>query len=132
MTPPSNPGADKVSQANVDNWARSLFGRVDAKDPDGWLEYLSDDARFRFGNAPPLAGKDAIKDGVSSFFSSLSAIRHDIAEVWKSSDAVICRGEVTYTRLNGSTLTVPFANVFKLQPDGLVREYLIYADTSKL
>ena len=132
MTPPSDQGAIKLSHSNGDNWARSLFGRIDAKDPDGWLEYLSDDARFCFGNAPPLVGKDAIGDGVSAFFSSLSAIRHNIAEVWKSSDAVICRGEVTYTRLNGSTLTVPFANVFKLQPDGLVREYLIYADTSEL
>ena len=132
MTPPSDPVATQVSQANVDDWVRSLFERVDARDVDGWLEYLSDDVRFRFGNALPLAGKDAIRDGVRLFFSSLSAIRHHIAEVWKTSDTVICRGEVTYARRNGSTLTVPFANVFKLEPDGLVREYLIYADTSEL
>ena len=44
---------------------------------------------------------------------------------------MICRGEVTYTRLDGSTLSVPFVNVLKLE-GSLIRDYLIYADTSEL
>jgi hypothetical protein len=40
-------------------------------------------------------------------------------------------GEVTYTRHDGSRLSVPFANIFKL--DGTrVREYLVFADVSPL
>jgi hypothetical protein len=40
-------------------------------------------------------------------------------------------GQVTYTRHDGSQLSVPFANVLKL--DGTrVREYLVFADASTL
>ena len=122
----------KSEQAITDDWSRSLFARVDARDTDGWLAYFCNVARFCFGNAPPLMGNDAIRIGVDAFFSSLSAIRDDIVEVWTSSDAVICRGGVTDTRPEGSTLSVLFANVFKLKVNGLVREHLIYGDISKL
>lgn len=116
----------------TDEWVRALFARIDARDTDGWLEYLRNDARFCFGNAPPVEGKSAIRNAVSAFFTSLSSIEHDIAEIWTPSDTVICRGAVTYTRLDGSSLIVPFANVLKLDDNSLIRDYLIFADTSNL
>lgn len=122
----------KGQQIGSADWLRGLFDRIDAKDTSGWLEYLSRDARFCFGNAPPQAGKDAIRNGVNAFFSSLSGIRHDIVDSWTFGDAVICRGEVIYTRPDSGKLTIPFANVFKFDGRGLIHEYLIYADTSRL
>jgi ketosteroid isomerase-like protein len=116
---------------NRDEWTRDLFRCVDAKDSDGWLEFLAADARFRFGNAPAVQGKDAIREAVSAFFASISELRHELVEIWNHADAVICRGDVIYTRLDGSTLIAPFANVLKLQ-DNLIRDYLIYADVSDL
>lgn len=114
-----------------DEWVRKLFRCVDARDSDGWLRFLAPDACFRFGNAPVVAGRDAIYEAVSTFFASISALRHDLVETWDLPDAVICRGEVTYTRLDGSTLIIPFVNVLKLE-DNLIDDYLIYADVSEL
>ena len=116
---------------NRDEWIRDLFRCVDAKDCDGWLEFLAPDARFRFGNAAMVEGRGAIGEAVTAFFTSISALRHDLEDTWWHSDALICRGEVTYRRLDGSTLTVPFANVLKLD-DKLIHDYRIYADTSEL
>lgn len=114
-----------------EQWIHDLFRCVDARDSDGWVEFLAPDACFRFGNAPSVEGKSAIREAVSTFFASISGLRHDLAEIWYHPDSVICRGEVTYTRLDGSTLAVPFVNVLKL--DGtLIRDYLVYADTSEL
>lgn len=114
-----------------DEWVRELFRCVDAMDGDGWVKFLAPDACFRFGNAPVVKGNGAIRDAVLAFFASISNLRHDLAETWHLPDAVICRGDVTYTRLDGSTLSVPFANVLKL--DGsLIRDYLIYVDASEL
>lgn len=126
------PAVKKARHGGTAEWLRALFDHIDAKDANGWLEYLSQDARFCFGNAPPVEGEVAIRDGVKAFFSRLLAVKHDIAEIWTPPGAVICRGEVTYTRPDGSILTVPFANVFKLDDEGLIRDYLIYADTSRL
>ncbi len=128
---PGEPEIRRIGTGSGD-WVRALFDRIDAKDTNGWLEYLSNDARFYFGTAPPVDGKNAIRGAVSEFLSTLAAINHEIAETWSSSDAVICRGHVNYTRQDGSALNVPFANVFKLDDNGLIREYLIYVDISKL
>jgi len=116
---------------NREQWARDLFRCVDAKDTDGWLAFLAPDARFRFGNGPVVEGKGAIREAVVAFFASISALRHELADLWHYPDAVICRGEVTYTRLDGSTLGIPFVNVLKVEGD-LIHDYFIYADTSDL
>ena len=41
------------------------------------------------------------------------------------------QGQVTYTRHDGSQLSVPFANIFKLR-DNLIEEYRIFGDFSAL
>ena len=114
-----------------DEWIRDLFRCVDAKDIDGWLEFLTPDAHFRFGNAATVEGKSAVRDAVIAFFASISELRHDLAETWIHFDAVICHGEVTYTRLDGSALSIPFVNVLRMEGD-LIRDYLVYADASEL
>ncbi|NOY06437.1 MAG: nuclear transport factor 2 family protein [Chlorobi bacterium] len=112
-------------------WLGKLFDTIDNKDADGFVAFLTEDATFTFGNADPVQGKTAIKELLIGFFGSIKAIRHEILDVWTHPDAVISRGTVTYTRHDSSTLTVPFANIFKME-NNLVREYLIYVDTSQL
>jgi ketosteroid isomerase-like protein len=112
-------------------WVTPLFHALDAFDADTFASFLTDEASFVFGNAEPMRGKLAIRDVVADFFTSISAIRHDLLETWTLSQEVICRGIVTYTRHSGSQLRVPFANIFKLR-NGLIQDYLIYVDNSQL
>jgi ketosteroid isomerase-like protein len=112
-------------------WVTTLFHALDAFDADTFASFLTDDATFVFGNAEPVRNKQAIRDVVAGFFTSINAIRHDLLETWTLPQVVICRGTVTYTRHNGSQLRVPFANIFKLQ-NGLIHDYLIYVDNSQL
>ncbi len=116
---------------NGDGWIRDLLRCLDAKDSEGWLAFLAPDARFRFGNAAMVEGKSAIREAVTAFFASISEMRHDLVEVWDHSNTVIFRGEVPYSRLDGSTLTIPFLNVLKLE-GSLIHDYLVYVDTSEL
>jgi ketosteroid isomerase-like protein len=108
-----------------------LFRRIDAKDTARFLEFLSADVSFRFGNAPPVAGHAAVAQAVDGFFASVRALRHRLVDTWQRRDSLVCQGEVTYTRHDGSEITLPFANIFRLR-DGLVHEYLIYADVAPL
>ncbi len=112
-------------------WVASLFVAIDAMDGARFAEFLTEDAVFRFGNAAPVCGKAAIRDAVGGFFASIGGLRHRLCETWAHADAVVMHGETTYTRHDGSELSVPFANVFKLE-GSLVREYLIFADASRL
>lgn len=113
------------------DWVNSLFAAIDRQDAEAFAGFLAEDACFIFGNLPALTGREAIREFVAGFFASIRAISHYVPDSWQSGDALTCRGEVTYTRLDGSTLTVPFANVFLMSGDR-VRDYRIYADTSAL
>ncbi len=108
-----------------------LFRSIDEMDADRFVSYLARDAVFRFGNGPEVRGSDAIRAAVAGFFGTIAALEHRITDTWAQPGAVICRGEVTYTRKDGTRLTVPFADVFGMR-EGQIVDYRIYMDVSPL
>jgi uncharacterized protein (TIGR02246 family) len=113
------------------NWMRELFQTIDTNDPAGFASFLTDDASFVFANAEPVKGKEAVREAVAGFLSSITGLRHEVFDTWERPDAVVCHGQITYTRHDTSQLIVPFANVFKMR-EGLIWDYLIYVDISEL
>jgi ketosteroid isomerase-like protein len=116
---------------NDANWMKRLFAAIDGKDADAFVGFLTEDALFAFGNLPPVPGKAAIREMLVGFFGSIRALRHEVTDAWTLPDVFVAIGQVTYTRHDGSALSVPFADVLRMKK-GLVREYLIYVDASRL
>ena len=108
-----------------------LFVSIDAMDTEGFLGFVAADAEFRFGSAPPVRGHAPIRAAVDGFFSSIAALSHDLQRIVADDDTVVCEGEVTYTRHDGSTIALPFCNVFETD-DGLITLYRIYIDVAPL
>jgi hypothetical protein len=96
---------------------RAMFGPADQLDLAGWATCLANDVHFRFGNAEPVHGRQAVQDVVGPFFDSIAGLRHDLLRDWSIDDTVIQELEVTYTRHDGSTLTVPAVNILRIQHD---------------
>jgi ketosteroid isomerase-like protein len=109
----------------------ALFRAIDARDGAAFVSFLTEDAVFRFGSAPPVDGRDAIKASVEAFFGSIAGLAHHVTKVVQDGDSLICEGEVTYERHDGSKVTLPFANVLDCEAD-LVRHYKIYMDATPL
>ncbi len=109
----------------------ALFSAIDAMDLDRFLACLTEDAEFRFGSAPPVHGRTAINEAVGGFFASNAGLTHRLDKTLSSGDTLVCEGEVTYTRHDGSRITLPFANVFETEGD-LISHYKIYADVGPL
>jgi ketosteroid isomerase-like protein len=113
------------------NWVNQLFAAIDRKDANEFASFLTEDASFQFGNVELVRGKGAIGQAVAGFLDSFRALHHEVIETWHHADAVICRGQVTYTRHDGSRLTVPFADILRMRGE-LVCDYLVYIDASRL
>jgi len=126
-----NSAASEALRFEAEEWATRLFQCIDDKDLASFQSFLLDDVLFRFGNAPVQMGKPAAVAAVDSFFDSVRSLRHEPVNVWSAEGSVICHGTVTYTRHDGTFLTVPFANVFRVAGDR-IREYLIFVDVSEL
>jgi ketosteroid isomerase-like protein len=76
-------------------------------------------------------GRAAIEQTVRHFFASIRRSRHRVGRVWTGADAVALEGTVTYTRLDGSEVTLPFADTLVLRGER-ISEYNIYIDTAPL
>lgn len=108
-----------------------LFKTIDEMNSDMFITFLTDDAQFRFGNAPAVEGKSAIRDAVAGFFGTIKGISHKNINLWVNPDSVLYEGEVTYTRHDGSTLTIPFFNKFGIVGNK-IKDYFIYIDITPL
>lgn len=116
-----------TSRQSIDD----LFSRIDAKDVDGFLDCLHPEVSFRFGNAEPVQGVGDLRATLEGFFGALEGIQHQLEQVWVTGRDAISHGRVTYTRLDGSRLSVPFANIFRYHGNR-IRDYRIFVDNSAL
>lgn len=112
-------------------WLERLFAVVDAGDTAGFVNFLTPDAVFRFGNAPRVVGAPAIGAAVTGFFAAIGSSRHRLINILCQERSAVCEGEVTYTRHDGSAVSYPFANVFEFCGDKIAM-YRIYIDNSTL
>ena len=108
-----------------------MFAAIDAKDTAAFVAYLTDDAIFRFGSAPAVNGRAAIRDAVESFFATIAGSTHAIEKTLCEGATRVVEGEVTYTRQDGSHITLPFTDVLEYEGD-LIAQYKIYIDVGPL
>ena len=110
---------------------QTLFADIDSMDPDRFASHLAEDAGMRFGNTDPVRGRDAIRDTWAAFCNGVAGVSHDIVERWESGDATIIEAEVTYERLDGTSVTVPVVTIYRAE-DELIDDYRIFIDLAPL
>jgi limonene-1,2-epoxide hydrolase len=113
------------------DWLADLFSSIDSQDTARFKGFLADDAEFRFGSAPAVVGREQIGAAVDGFFASIAGCQHDVPSTWSTGDSIVCEGEVTYRRHDGSEITLPFVNVFNMS-GRLIARYKIYIDIGPL
>ncbi len=107
----------------------AIFADIDAFDPDKFVARLTPDAKFRFANADPATGREAVKEAVAGFFSTIDGLTHHILNVYESGETVIVQIDVEYRRKDGKSVTVPNADILVFDGD-LVRDWQIYIDVT--
>ena len=100
-----------------------------SKSPDEFASYFTEDAFYRFSNTPPLIGRQKIRDSSVYFRQKVKAVSHEIKSMWEMGDTVICEMDVTYTRNDGTVLTIPCTDIIRMEGE-LFRELQIYMDIS--
>lgn len=108
-----------------------LFATIDSMDTSGFVARLTPGAEFRFGNAPAANGSAQIGEAVGAFFATIAGLRHELSKVIADGDSLACEGNVTYTRHDGTQVSIPFADTFVFDGD-LIDSYRIYIDIAPL
>jgi ketosteroid isomerase-like protein len=108
-----------------------LFEDIDSMDPDRFAAHLADDVIMRFGNAEPVRGRDAVRDAWAGFCQGIDGVSHSLVERWESGSGTVVEAQVTYTRKDGGTVTVPVATIYR-ERDGAIADYRIFIDLAPL
>ena len=107
-----------------------VLGLIDTMDVRGFGELLAEDARAVFGNAEPMIGRGGITAGLSEFYTTIAAVRHEVVNTWTSEAHTIAHANVTYRRLDGKQVTVPSATIYHANDAGKIDDYRIFIDLS--
>jgi hypothetical protein len=96
-----------------------LLDEVDSKRAAAFASYFTKDGTLRWGNFEPVVGRLAITEFTEGFFSLIVSVRHDVDDYWQvEGDRTVTTGRVTFTRHEGSEVTVPFMTLSLFTPDG--------------
>jgi hypothetical protein len=110
----------------------TLFSDIDSLDPDRFAAHLAEDVQFRFGNARPVVGRDAVRDTWAEFCTTVDGVEHHPLAQWDVGDAVVAEADVVYTRKRGDRVTVPVVTIYRNGGDGLIEDYRVFIDLAPL
>ena len=115
----------------MSQWIERVYRAVDSKDIEGYVQFFTEDCSFRFANAEPVKGKDGIRQALGQFFPAIKGLRHDNVATWNPPGFEMVEANVTYTRHDDSTVTVPAVTIYRMQGN-LAKDCRIFVDLAPL
>jgi ketosteroid isomerase-like protein len=117
--------------AAMEDRIRAMFAAADRGDASAFLEFLTADASFTFGNHSPAIGAEAIAVAFNAFIDSIGSLRHEFVGMWNVGNVWIVEQRVHYIDAWGRLHDLPCTNVLRCRADR-VYDYRIYMDVSPL
>jgi ketosteroid isomerase-like protein len=124
------PLASRTAEAAARTWVQSFVDAVDTLDVDKVLCFFGDSSTWTYGNNPPMTSLAEMRATMGGFHESIAGISHVLGTCFAPREGVIvAEFEVTYTRLDTSSVTIPASGFYELK-DGLIHVYRVYVDVS--
>ena len=113
------------------DFASEVYEAVDSKHEQRLARFLTENCTFVYANSEPVVGREYIAESSKNFMALIAGIKHQLLDVWAFDNVIVSRLEVTYTRKDASTLTVPAVTIWRMR-DGQIDDYRIYIDVAPL
>ena len=110
---------------------KDLYQAVDNKDLNYLTNHLSENVKFRIGNNQAIENKQEALEANKGFFSSIHSMLHTLEKIVEKGKDLMCYGTVDYQRLDGTKHSAYFSTFLTIE-DGLIEDYLVFADVSGL
>ena len=98
------------------------------------MKLFAEDATYQFGNYPAAVGIDQSQQAAaSSHMDFIKSATFDVKNMIEPGGGVVaCEMDITYLTTDGRTITLPCADLFRFNEQGLVREMRIFMDAGPL
>jgi hypothetical protein len=111
------------------HWFSDLYANVDAMRLDAFVAGLSPDVEVVVGNNPAMKGREAVKQGIGHFWSTIAGLKHHFVNVVEEQGLTVLEAKVDYQRKDGREVTVPVVTVLERNGE-LVKSMRIYLDVA--
>ena len=108
-----------------------LFTDIDSMEPERFSQHLAEDVTMRFGSGAPIHGREAARDAWAGFCEGVDGVSHEHLRRWESDAGTVAEANVTYTKQDGSSVTVPVVTIYT-EGDGGIDDYRIFIDLAPL
>ena len=105
-----------------------MFADIDRMDAHAWASHLAPDAVMRLGNDEPVYGRDRCRDVMAAFYDRIDGVHHHTIAQWEHGEATIVEASVTYTRADGTDVTLPSVTIYRTDAQDLISDYRVYTD----
>jgi ketosteroid isomerase-like protein len=112
-------------------WYQEFYDAIESGDVPAMRRLMTHDTSLRLGNRPAIDGIEAVIEASQHFWSLITSMKHSFETVIEGGDTTMFESSVLYTRLDGSTITIPAATAIDRR-DGLVSAQRIYVDVTPL
>jgi len=98
------------------------------------MTLFAEDATYQFGNYPVAVGIDQIKQAAaSSHMDFIKSATFDVKSMIEAGGGVVaCEMDIKYVTTDGRTITLPCADLFRFNEQGLVSQMRIFMDAGPL
>jgi len=98
------------------------------------MKLFANDATYQFANYPPAVGLDQIRQAAaSSHLDFIKSATFDVKNMIEpGSGVVVCEIVITYLTNDGRTITLPCADLFRFNEQGMIKEMKIFMDATPL
>ena len=111
------------------HWFSDMYASVDAMRLDDFVACLTQDVEVVVGNNPAMQGRQAVKEGIGYFFSTINGMKHNFVNVVEGQGLTFLETKVDYQRKDGRQVTVPVVTVLERNGE-LVKSLRIYFDVA--
>jgi ketosteroid isomerase-like protein len=113
------------------DYASEVYEAIDSKDEQRLARFLTENCTFVYANNDPVIGRANVAEASRKFMALIAGIKHQLVDVWAFDNVIVSRLEVTYTRHDGSILTVPAVTIWRMRARQ-IDDYRIYVDVAPL
>jgi ketosteroid isomerase-like protein len=130
-TEQKSPSGDGTTGRGAPTWYEEFYAGLDAKDLTVVDRLCTPDTTMRMANHDMDTGRDAVRAGTAHFFTMIGGMRHTFVKVVEDGDSAYLEAIVEYTRLDGSTVSIPVSTAIDRR-DGLIAAQRVYIDLGPL
>ena len=78
------------------HWFSDMYASVDAMRLDEFVAGLTPDVEVVVGNNPAMKGRQAVKEGIGHFFSTIAGLKHHFVNVVEGNGLTFLEAKVDY------------------------------------